>query len=145
VVQSIGVDLGYAGAEVGADEILEAFKFGLEDYETEVGFWVCVAGLVFYELDLYKRISINGRRFGVKLSCLFAYPLQHMLHQGLGPWLYFWRTPFCHPGPGKCLQVASLLGYRMPIYLGQNIVDVHGEYLRSDIGSTNRMRGPSSI
>lgn len=51
-MQSIGVDLCDAGAEIGADEELEALEFRLEDYEAEVGFWICIAGLLFYELDL---------------------------------------------------------------------------------------------
>lgn len=51
-MQSIGVDLCDAGAEIGADDEFKSLKFGLEDYEAEVGFRVCIAGLVFYQLDL---------------------------------------------------------------------------------------------
>lgn len=68
------------------------------------------------------------------LVYLFAYSFQHTLHQRLRPWEYFWRTTFCHPGPGECLQVAGLLGYCMAIYLSQDIVDFHGRYLKYDIG-----------
>lgn len=60
-MQGIGVDLCDAGAEIGADEEFEALEFGLENYEAEVGFRVCVAGLVFYDLDLLVSISIAWR------------------------------------------------------------------------------------
>lgn len=46
------IDLGDTSAQKGADEELEAFEFGLEDYETEVGFGVCVTSLFFYEFNL---------------------------------------------------------------------------------------------
>lgn len=54
MVQGVGINLCKAGAEIRSGEELEAFEFGLEDYETKVGFWVRVAGLVFYDLDLVQ-------------------------------------------------------------------------------------------
>ncbi len=35
-----------------ADEVFEALEFGLDNYESEVGFGVCVAGLFFHQLNL---------------------------------------------------------------------------------------------
>ena len=48
----MGVDFCEAGPQEGADEILDAFEFGLEDDKFEVCFWVRVTRLVFNELDL---------------------------------------------------------------------------------------------
>ena len=55
VVEGVGVDLGDAGAQKGADEELEALEFGLEDDEPEVGLGVRVPRLLFHELNLFCR------------------------------------------------------------------------------------------
>ncbi len=65
VVEGEGVDFRDASAEVAADEEFVAFEFGLEDYEAESGFGVCIAGLFFYEFDLggVQRLHLYaGRR-----------------------------------------------------------------------------------
>lgn len=59
-MQGVGIDLCETGTKIGPDEKLETFEFGLEDYEAEAGFWVCAAGLVFYNLDLV-RASVHHR------------------------------------------------------------------------------------
>jgi len=41
-----------SSTEKRADEVLEALEFGLDNYESEVGFGVCVAGLFFHQLNL---------------------------------------------------------------------------------------------
>ena len=62
VVEGVGVDFGDAGAHVGADEVFEAFEFGLEDDEAEGGPGVGVVALVFDEFDLCERVTRLGLR-----------------------------------------------------------------------------------
>ena len=66
VMQGAGVDFRDTSAEERAHEEFEAFEFGLEDYEAEVGFGVCVAGLIFNEFDLFRRDSVSARALSEK-------------------------------------------------------------------------------
>ena len=59
VVEGVSVDFGDASAQEGADEELEALEFGLDDYEAEVGLGICVARLLFHELDLVDTLGIR--------------------------------------------------------------------------------------
>ena len=52
VVKGVCVEFRDTGAQERANEVFEAFEFGLQDYEAEVGAGVRVAGCVFDELDL---------------------------------------------------------------------------------------------
>lgn len=59
VVEGVGVDFRNASAQERADEELEAFEFGLDDYEAEVGFGVRVSRLLFYELNLKGKAYVR--------------------------------------------------------------------------------------
>ena len=68
VMKGTGVDFRNARAEERADQELEALEFRLEDDEAEIGFGVCVARLLFHELNLLhteRSISAKGR-FGAQ-------------------------------------------------------------------------------
>ena len=127
VVEGMGVDLGDASAQERADEEFEALEFGLDDDEAEVGFGIRVARLLFHELNLrWNSRSINVIAARKRGTNLFTDSLQNTFHQGIGPWQYFWSTTLCDPCPGEFLQISSLAGNRMAVYLCQNVVNVHG-------------------
>lgn len=62
MVQGVGINLRDTSAQEGADQEFEAFKFGLEDDEAKIGFWVRVACLIFYELDLVRIVILASAR-----------------------------------------------------------------------------------
>ena len=127
VVEGVGVDFGDAGAEEGADEEFEALEFGLDDDEAEVGFGVRVARLLFHELNLRNSFrSINVIAARERETNLFTDSLQNTFHQGIRPWQYLWSTTLRDPCPGELLQISSLAGNCMAVYLCQNVVNVHG-------------------
>ena len=106
VVEGVGVDLGDAGAQKGADEELEALEFGLEDDEPEVGLGVRVARLLFHELNLFcrqqsghqgMRSTPGEREREGGPTYLPTDSLQNTFHQGVRPWQYLRRTPLCDP------------------------------------------------
>ena len=127
VVEGMSVDFGDASAEEGADEEFEALEFGLDDYEAEVGFGIRVARLLFHELNLrWNFRSSNVIASQGRGTNLFTDPLQNTFHQGIRPWQYLWSTTLGDPCPGEFLQISSLVGNCMAVYLCQNVVNVHG-------------------
>ena len=62
VVEGVGVDLGDARADEGANKELEALEFGLDDDEAEVRLRVRVARLLFHELNLVVDTPYQPRR-----------------------------------------------------------------------------------
>ncbi len=77
VVEVVSVDFRNASAQEGADEEFEALEFGLDDDEAEVGFGVCVSGLLFHELNLYGWSSMSANALGAweRAMDLPTYPL----------------------------------------------------------------------
>ena len=62
VMKGMSVDFGNASTEEGADEELETLEFGLDDYEAEVGFRICISRLLFHELNLVDKLCISPMR-----------------------------------------------------------------------------------
>lgn len=128
VVEVVGVDLGDAGAQEGADEELEALEFGLEDDEAEVGFGVRVPRLLFDKLNLFGgggSLSANVVGASKRATYLPTYSLQNTFHQSIRPWHYFWGASLRNPCSGEFLQILSLAGKCMAVYLRQDVVNIH--------------------